>query len=252
MRVPARLLFTLLLATGTAHALPRYTVCAEPWAPFIDGGSSRPAEGLVVTLLQQVASTEGVTFHYLFKSAGACVRLAREQRVDILAFANAHDSPPAWRQTRTPLVFWLLSAWVPLDSPHREFTGLAAFRGQRVAWVPDYDYPAMLAAKRDWQRVAAPDSAASIQMLAGGRMDVLFDDTQADTGLPAAVRQKVRRLNPLFGSVPQPLSLRPGLETLRQQIEQRMRVWQEDGSVDQFYRRHFAYSWRQVLQAELR
>lgn len=250
MRVSSCLAGGLLLGSmAWAQAAPVLTVCAEPWAPFIDIGSSKPAEGLVPDVLGRVAAVQQVRLKYVFKAAAACLRLAREGQVDVLAFASAADSPPGWVQTRQPLVFWVLSAWVKANSPLQSYNGLDMFRGHRVGWVAAYDYPAALKAHTDWRRVDVLDTQRGIQMLAGGRMEVMFDDALATEGVASHIRQQVKRLSPLLASVGQPLSLRPGLETLRDAVDVEAALLRKHGQLEHFYQQHFGTSLAQVLQA---
>ncbi len=249
MRVSSCLAAGMLFGSmAWAQAAPVLTVCAEPWPPFIDSSSGKPAEGLVADVLGRVATVQQVRLKYVFKAAAACLRLARQGQVDVLAFASAADSPPGWVQTRQPLVFWVLSAWVPAHSSLQSFDSLALFRGQRVGWVAAYDYPAVLKAHTDWRRVDVLDTPRGIQMLAGGRVDVVFDDALATEGLAEHIRQKVKRLSPLLASVGQPLSLRPGLESLRDGVDSEAALLRKHGQLDLFYQQHFGSSLAQVLQ----
>jgi len=248
MRVSSCLAGGLLLGCiPWVQAAPVLTVCAEPWPPFID--SSGGKQGLMPDVLGRVATVQQVRLKYVFKAAAACLRLARQGQVDVLAFASAADSPPGWVQTRQPLVFWVLSAWVPASSALQSFDGVDMFRGQRVGWVAAYDYPAALKAHTDWRRVDVLDSQRGIQMLAGGRVDVVFDDAQAAEGVAGSIRQKVKRLSPLLASVSQPLSLRPGLEALRDQVDSEAALLHKHGQLDLFYQQHFGSSLAQVVQA---
>lgn len=232
-----------------AVANPVVSVCAEPWAPFIDSDSNQPAVGLAAEVIGRVAEANKLRVRYIFKSAAACLKLARQGQVDMLAFAGATDSPPSWIQTRQPLVYWVLGAWVPADSRHDGFSGLEAFSGQRVGWVSAYDYPAALKRKQDWQRVDVIDTARGIRMLLGGRMDVMFDDGLAGSSLPPAQRDKVRLLKPLVGSISQPISLRPGLAALRDGIDAEAALLRKNGQLDDFYLHYFDNNLQQVLHS---
>ena len=239
----------LWMAASTVQAATVLTVCAEPWTPFIENGQAVPAHGLAAEVLSRVAATQDLRLKYVFQSAGACLRLAKSGQVDILAFASAADSPPGWVQTREPLVYWVVSAWVPANSMWRSFDGLDMFRGQRVGWVAAYDYPAGLKARTGWRRVDVVDTPRGIQMLAGGRVDVVFDDALAADSLSPLVRQKVKRLSPLLGSVSQPVSLRPGLAALRDGVDAEAAILRQNGMLDSFYLQHFGHNLTQILQA---
>ena len=250
MRAVSYLATSLLLtAAATAQAAPVLTVCAEPWVPFIENGQAAPAQGLAAEVLSRVAAAQNLRLKYVFQAAAACLRLARQGQVDILAFASAADSPAGWVQTREPLVYWVVSAWVPASSALHSFDGLDMFRGQRVGWVAAYDYPAALKARNGWRRVDVVDTPRGIQMLAGGRVDVVFDDALAAGSLPPLTRQKVKRLSPLLGSVSQPVSLRPGLAALRDGVDAEAAILRHNGMLDSFYQQHFGNSLSQVLQA---
>ena len=240
---------SLLVSAGAAAANPVVSVCAEPWAPFIDSAQDQPAAGLAADVISRVAEANKLRVKYIFKSAGACLRLAREGQVDMLAFASAADSPPGWIQTRQPLVHWVLGAWVGTGSPHQAFGGLDAFSKQRVGWVAAYDYPDALKRKQDWQRVDVIDTARGMRMLLGGRVDVVFDDGLAGSNLPPAMRDKVRLLKPLVGSVSQPISLRPGLAALRDGIDAEAVLLRKNGQLDDFYQHYFDNSLQQVLSS---
>ncbi|MDC7718375.1 transporter substrate-binding domain-containing protein [Vogesella sp. DC21W] len=240
---------SLWLSAGGAAANPVVSVCAEPWAPFIDSAPDQPAIGLAADVINRVAEANKLRVKYIFKSAGACLRLARQGQVDMLAFAGAADSPAGWVQTRQPLVYWVLGAWVATGSPQQAFTGLEAFSQQRVGWVSAYDYPVALKRKQDWQRVDVIDTARGMRMLLGGRVDVVFDDGLAGSNLPPAMRDKVRLLKPLVGSVSQPISLRPGLFALREGIDAEAELLRKNGQLDDFYQHYFDNSIHQVLHS---
>jgi len=245
----AIMLGSTMLVSGTVAANPVVSVCAEPWAPFIDSAQSQPAVGLAAEVISRVADANKLRVKYIFKSAAACLRLARQGQVDILAFAGTADSPPGWIQTRQPLVHWVLGAWVSAESPHHAFSGLDAFSKQRVGWVSAYDYPVALKRKQDWQRVDVIDTARGMRMLVGGRVDVVFDDGLAGSSLPAAMRDNVRLLKPLVGSVSQPISLRPGLAGLRDGIDAEAMLLRKNGQLDDFYQHYFDHSLQQVLSS---
>ena len=238
-----------VLAAGGAAANPVISVCAEPWAPFIDSDANQPAVGLAADVISRVAAANKLRVKYIFKAAGACMRLAQQGQVDMLAFAGAGDSPAGWVQTRQPLVYWVLGAWVTADSQHQTFTSLEAFSGQRVGWVSAYDYPVALKRKQDWQRIDVIDTARGMRMLLGGRVDVVFDDGLAGSNLPPAMRDKVRLLKPLVGSVNQPISLRPGLTALRDGIDAEAALLRKNGQLDDFYQHYFDNTLPQVLNS---
>ena len=248
-RVAATLAAVGLLATSAVVASPVVSVCAEPWAPFIDSDANQPAVGLAADVISRVAAANKLRVKYIFKSAGACLRLAHQGQVDMLAFAGAGDSPAGWVQTRQPLVYWVLGAWVTADSQHETFSGLEAFSGQRVGWVAAYDYPQALKRKQDWQRIDVIDTARGMRMLLGGRVDVVFDDGQAGSHLPPGLRDRVRLLKPLVGSVSQPISLRPGLAALRDGLDAEAALLRKNGQLDDFYQHYFGNTLQQVLSS---
>ncbi|MFN4237787.1 MAG: substrate-binding periplasmic protein [Vogesella sp.] len=248
-RIASSSLLAWLCLAAPVAANPVVSVCAEPWAPFIESDDKQPARGIAADLISRVAAAHHLRVKYIFKSAGACLRLARQGQVDMLAFADAADSPPGWVQTRQPLVYWLLSAWVPATSHHHTFAVLDAFSGQRVGWVGAYAYPVALKQKQDWQRVDVIDTERGMRMLLGGRVDVVFDDSMASATLPAALRDRVRQLKPLVGSTSQPISLRPGLQALRDGIDAEAAALRKSGQLDDFYQNYFGSSLQQVLNS---
>lgn len=238
----------LLLCWAGLLQASTLTVCAEPWAPFVERRASGEVHGLGVDVLQRVANAQGLQLKYLFMASDACWRLAKENRVDVLAFSAPDETPGNWLNTRQPLVFWVLSAWVPAGSPQQAYTGLAAFGGQRVGWVTAYDYPAAMRSFKGWQRLDVIDTPRGMQMLAGGRLDVLFDDALAIGSLPLPQRAKVRRLAPLVSSVAQPFSVRAGLQAVRDGIDAEAVRMRRNGELDTFYRQHFGSSLQQVIR----
>ena len=103
--------------------------------------------------------------------------------------------------------------------------------------------------KQDWQRIDVIDTARGMRMLLGGRVDVVFDDGLAGSNLPPAMRDKVRLLKPLVGSVNQPISLRPGLTMLRDGIDAEAAQLRKNGQLDDFYQHYFGNTLPQVLNS---
>ena len=108
---------------------------AEAWQPFIYQTAQGQPVGLAVDALGRAARAEGHRIRYLFLAPASCLRLMKEQRIDIMAFATAEGSPPGWLQTQQPLVYWVLNAWVRADNPLRHYPGLGHFSAHKVAFV---------------------------------------------------------------------------------------------------------------------
>lgn len=223
-----------------------FTLCAEAWQPFIYQNAQGQPVGLAVDALGRAARAEGHRIRYLFLAPASCLRLMKEQRIDIMAFATAEGSPPGWLQTQQPLVYWVLNAWVRADNPLHHYSGLGHFSAHKVAFVDVYDYPPAIAAKRDWQRVAANDSTTAVRQLAAGRVDVIFEDAVALQDVDPSLHGKIRRLQPVVASVAQPFSFRPGLELLRDAVDGEAQRLKGSGELDRFYQRHFGSTLAQV------
>ncbi|MFC3531067.1 substrate-binding periplasmic protein [Vogesella facilis] len=236
----------LLAATVQAQTL---TVCAERWVPFIYRADNGAVSGLAVEALARAARERGVSLRYQFLALSGCYQQAAAGRTDIIAFATAAESPAGWLQTRQAMVYWPLYAWVRASVAGQQYRGLQQFAGLRVAWVPAYDYPRQLVRQTRWQRVPAPDSVASFTMLAGGRVDVVFDDYQTPLDMAHQLGGRVKRLEGLVGSYHETFSLRPGLAWLRAGLEREARRQIASGELDAFYRQYFRVSWQQVRAA---
>lgn len=237
-----------LLLAGAAQA-QTLTVCAERWVPFIYRADNGAVHGLAVEALERAASERGAALRYQFLAMSACYKQAAAGEADIVAFATAAESPAGWLQTSTPMVYWPLYAWVHAGRTEQQYRNLQQFAGQRVAWVPAYDYPRQLAQQTHWQRVAAPDSVASFTMLAGGRVDVVFDDYQTPLDIGHQLGGRVKRLDGLVGSYHETFSLRPGLAWLRAGLEREAERKLANGELDAFYQQYFRVSWAQLQAA---
>lgn len=237
-------LLALLLA-GAAQA-QTLTVCAERWLPFIYRDSGGVVRGLAVDALNRAAASRGVSVRYQFLAISGCYRQAASGGADIVAFATAEESPAGWLLTRKPMVYWPLYAWVRRDDGAQRYQGLQQFTGMRVAWVSNYDYPEQMSRHSNWTRVEAQDSYASLTMLAGGRVDVVFDDVQATVDVSRQVGGRVKRLDGLVGSHQEDFSLRPGLAWLRDALDSEAAHMAANGELDAFYRKYFQASWEQV------
>ncbi|SCK19793.1 ABC transporter substrate-binding protein [Vogesella sp. LIG4] len=235
-----------MVLAGAAQA-QTVTVCAERWVPFVYRDDNGEVKGLGAEVLQQVARQHDATVHFQFLSMSGCYKQAAAGRADVVAFATARETPAGWLQNQRPLVYWPLHAWVSSTLPEQRYHELQQFAGLRVAWVPSYDYPQPLVKQTHWRRVEAPDTQASFTMLAGGRVDVVFDDYQATQDIARQLGGRVKRLEGLVASHHETFSIRPGLEWLRDGIEQEAARLAENGTLEQFYLQYFRVSWGQVL-----
>ena len=240
--------WAVLLLAGTLQA-QTLTVCAERWLPFIYRSDSGEVQGLAAQVLQRVAAQRDVSLRFQFLSIGGCYKLAATGLADVVAFATAQESPAGWQQSRQPLVYWPLYAWVQSGVAEQRYVDLQHFAGLRVAWVPSYDYPQLLTQQTHWRRVRAPDSQASLTMLAGGRVDVVFDDYLATQDIARQVSGRVKRLDGLVGSYLEQFSYRPGLGWLRDGVDSEATRLAETGALDHFYLQNFRISWEQVRNA---
>lgn len=237
-----------LFLAGTLQA-QTLTVCAERWLPFIYRADNGEVQGLAAEVLQRVAAQRDVALRFQFLSISGCYKLAASGQADVVAFATARESPSGWLQSQQPLVFWPLYAWVQSGIAEQRYHDLQRFAGLRVAWVPSYDYPQLLAQQTHWRRVSAPDSQASLTMLAGGRVDVVFDDYQATLDIARQVSGRVKRLDGLVGSYLEQFSYRPGLGWLREGVDREALHLAETGALNHFYLQNFRISWDQVRNA---
>lgn len=230
-----------MLVTPLAMSAPLH-VCAEPWEPYIYVDKQGNPAGKAVEVLNKVAPKLGFQPKYTFLAVKSCLRMTIEGRVDMMAFALAKDSPPGWVQTTSPLAYWVVNAWVPKDAPMQHFRSLDDFKGKRVAYVSFYDYPTIIDAQKNWIRVPAADSVESMRLLAGGRVDVVFDDAVVINMVDANTRAKVRKLASLVSTIHQPYTMRAGLQTLRNALDADIRARHASGELDRFYRQHFGSS----------
>lgn len=248
----ARLLLSFLMLLPLPLLAATLNLCAEPWPPYIYPEKDGRPQGLAAEAMKAAAQKHGYRVRYMFLSADACYKLMREQKIDIMAFALGKDSPPNWIQTREPLVYWVLRAWVAQASPMQEFKDLAQFSGARVAHVAVYDYPAAIQGKQDWQRVRSADSDMSVRLLATGKVDVIFEDQLTIENALPAHQQAIKGLSPVVAGIAQPFSMRADLETLRADLDAIAVQWHKDGKLDQFYRRYFKSSFSAVREHEAR
>lgn len=223
------------------------TLCIEPWPPFIYPDSRGIPAGIAGDAFVRAAALQGHRVKYVYLSAGACQRLMNEGRVEALAFALAKDSPPAWVQTKEPLVYWVLNAWVAKSSPLLSYPGLDYFKGRRVAYVRAYDYPENIRIKKDWTRIETSDTTTAVRLLAVGRVDVIFEDAVAMMGMAPSLGEKIRRLQPVMASVPQPFSFAPEWQKLRDEVDRQAVQMKASGELDRFYLQYFDRSFAQVV-----
>lgn len=231
--VPGALLLPL------AQAEP-VKICAESWPPFLFRNSNGDVTGMAAQWITRAAQQAGLQPSFQFLSLPSCRRLAAAGMVDALAFTPSKEQLEGWLLTREPMVFWVLTAFVPYQSPHRAFQDLAQFSGQRVGWGQFYRYPDRLALKRDWERVKAFDAEAVFTLLVRGRVNVVFDDERfVDHALPQNIRMQLRALHPAAAAMAQPVVVRPGLGVFAQALDREARDLRRQGVLDRFYRQHY-------------
>lgn len=225
-------------------------VCAESWPPFLYRNSQGEVAGMAAEWINRAAAQTSLQPQYQFLSLLACRKLAAAGLVDALAFTPNKEDLDGWLLTREPMVFWVLSAFVPYNAPQRSFQDLAQFSGSRVGWGQFYRYPDRLTLKRDWQRVTAFDAEAVFTLLLRNKVDVVFDDERfvAQT-LSLNSRRQMRVLYPAAAAMPQPIVVRPGLPALVQALDAEAASWRHKGKLDQFYRQQYHTSLDAILSA---
>ena len=238
-----------MLLTPFAIASPLH-ICAEPWEPYIYPDKQGNPVGKAVEVLNSVAPKLGFRPKYTFLAVKSCLRMAREGRIDMMAFALPKDSPPAWVQTKSHLAYWVVQAWVQKDNALQRFHALDDFKGKRVAHVSFYDYPTIIDAQKNWQRVLAADSPESMRLLAGGRVDVVFDDAVVINMVDANTQAKVRKLGSVVSTVHQPYSMRGGLQALRDAMDADIRARHASGELDRFYQQYFGTNYAEITSHE--
>lgn len=216
-------------------------ICAESWPPFLYRDTHGEVAGMAAEWIAQAARQAGLRPQYQFLSLPACRKLAAAGAVDALAFTPNREQLDGWLLTSEPMVFWVLTAFVPVHSPHQSFHDLGQFDGQRVGWGQFYRYPDRLSLQRGWQRVPAFDAEATFTLLARGKVDVVFDDERfVYQTLPLTRRRDMRALHPAAAAMPQPLAIRPGLPGFAQALDSEALRWRQKGLLDQFYRKQYA------------
>lgn len=236
------LMILVSLLPALAHAAV-VKVCAESWPPFLYRDDAGRVAGMAASWIAQAASKQHVRVQYQFLSLQACRKLAASGGVDALAFTPSKEQLEGWLLTKQPMVFWVLSAFVPYHSPHKVFTGLSQFSGLRVGWGQHYRYPDRLALQGGWSRVHAYDAEALFALLIRNKIDVVFEDERyVASSLPLQSRRLMRVLRPLAASMPQPVVVRPGLASFAQALDKEALRWQQSGQLDHFYRTQYGTS----------
>lgn len=225
-------------------------VCAEAWPPFLYRDDRGEVSGMAAGWINRAAGQVGLQPQYQFLSLPACRKLAAAGVVDVLAFTPSSEQLEGWLFTREPMVFWVLNAFVPQQSPLRRFRDMTQFSDMRVGWGQFYRYPDRLSLKRDWKRVPAFDAEGALTLLMRGKADVVFEDERfvAQT-LPVHSWRQMRALSPAAATMVQPLAVRPGLPALVQALDADAADWRQKGSLDQFYRQHYHTSLEAILAA---
>ncbi len=235
------MIVALLLPTASHAAVVK--VCAEAWPPFLYRDDAGHAVGMAASWIAQAASKQHLRVQYQFLSLQACRRLAASGGADALAFTPNKEQLEGWLLTKRPMVFWVLSAFVPYHSPHKAFTGLSQFSGLRVGWGQHYRYPDRLVLQRDWARVPAYDADGLFTLLIRNKIDVVFDDERyVASSLPLQSRRQMRVLRPVAASMHQPLAVRPGLADFAHALDEEALRWQHSGQLDHFYRNQYGSS----------
>lgn len=243
------MLLLALLLSGVAKAEP-VKVCAEAWPPFLYRDDQGQVAGMAADWIRQAASRAGLQAQFQFLSLPACRKLAAAGAVDALAFTPSLEQLEGWLPAKEPMVFWVLTAFVPVQSPLRSFRDLQQFNGRRVGWGQFYRYPDRLSLKQDWQRIAAFDAEAAFTLLLRGKVDVVFDDARfvAQT-LPQQSQRQLRALQPIAAAMLQPVVVRPGLPLLVQALDAEALKWRRSGQLDRFYRQQYHTSLAAILAA---
>jgi ABC-type amino acid transport substrate-binding protein len=211
-------------------------VCAEAWPPFLYRDGAGQTAGMAASWIAQAASQQHLRVQYQFLSLQACRRLAASGGADVLAFTPNKDQLDGWLLTKQPMVFWVLSAFVPYHSPHKTFTGLSQFSGARVGWGQHYRYPDRLVLQRSWSHVPAYDAEEIFTLLIRNKIDVVFDDERyVASTLTLQSRRQMRVLRPVAASLSQPVAVRPGLEAFARALDAEAVRWQRSGQLDRFY-----------------
>ena len=211
-------IFMLTLMTSSKATSLTLSICAEPWPPFISHEGGRVV-GIAADIIGKVARKHRLFVRYHLSSSEACNTLMKENKVDIIAFGSPGEAPAGWIATKVPFVLWVLYAWVAHSSPLTAYSGLDKFSGANVGWVDSYDYPSKMISFNNWNRVIAGDTQASIELLARGRVNVVFDDNQALYDIPPEIKSQVKKLSGVAFVINQPIYLRKNLEYIRNEID---------------------------------
>ncbi|MDC7717269.1 transporter substrate-binding domain-containing protein [Vogesella sp. DC21W] len=236
------LMILVLLLPAVVHAAV-VKVCAEAWPPFLYRDDAGRVAGMAASWIAQAASKQHVRVQYQFLSLQACRKLAASGGTDALAFTPSKEQLEGWLLTKQPMVFWVLSAFVPYHSPHKAFSSLSQFSGLRVGWGQHYRYPDRLVLQSGWSRVPAYDAEALFTLLIRNKIDVVFEDERyVASSLPLQSRRLMRALHPVAASMPQPVAVRPGLAGFAQALDDEALRWQRSGQLDYFYRTQYGVS----------
>lgn len=171
----------------------------------------------------------------------------KERKADIIAFGSPGEPPAGWIATKEPLVLWVLYAWVPRFSQLTIYTGLEKFSGASVSWVDSYDYPVKMINFTSWNRVAAGDTHESMELLARGRVNVVFDDNQAVHDASPEIKSQVKMLPGVAFVVNQPIYLRSDLEYIRKEIDLAVRKL-PISTLDTIYLQHEGISFESAVK----
>jgi ABC-type amino acid transport substrate-binding protein len=235
----------LLLMTASQATPLALSVCAEPWPPFIFRENGKVV-GIAADIIVKVARKYGLSVRYHFASAEACNNMMKERKADIIAFGSPGEPPAGWIATKNLLYFgYCMHGFLALAN--LLFTLGLKFSGASVSWVDSYDYPVKMINFTSWNRVAAGDTHESMELLARGRVNVVFDDNQAVNDASPEIKSQVKMLPGVAFVVNQPIYLRSDLEYIRKEIDLAVRKL-PISTLDTIYLQHEGISFESAVK----
>lgn len=244
-----------LLAVSSLVALPcmageKLRVCYDDWPPYAAYTPAQGHHGLTLSLMRQIFGELHIEISFQSATQSRCLQAAQAGQVDLMLFGD-QQLLPEWGRSQTPTEFWLLTAWVPQDSPLHQYTDIQQFQGLRVGMVRDYVYPEPIASYNDWLPIWQNDAINNLRQLSAKRLDVFFEDLFWTRRMRQQKHLAVRMLRPVVAVQPQYHLYRPAWALAMTHFEQAVQAQIESGEMDRRYRSTLGISYDAIRRREL-
>ena len=253
-------LFSIFWFVFLLGVIPHYTkaeskqitACYDGWEPFYYANSEYEAGGVVVTLLNEIASETGFEIQFRLLPFKRCMKQVSQGKIDILMVTG---STTGVLMGRTPLVTWQIGAVVKKDYPKNHITGLSVFKGKKVLQVLDYEYPEKIRNFDPYWKVSKvgyfngdnPDVVPhAFTMIETGQGDTFLEDIIFSEKIIKENDLNLKVLKPAIASEKNYLAYALGRENLYRKFENALRLRAEDGRLDKFYKDILGQSWSEL------